>query len=238
MITVAGLTPSVDLTYVVDHLELGRIHRPTEVVRRAGGKPLNSGAGRRGSGRGRLDRRGAGRLDRGLAGRRAGPGRDHGAPGDHAGAHPDLRVDQRGGLRRAHRAVRVRRADPGRRVDPRPGGADRRAGRPPGLAGDLRRTATRPAADRSRRAGRAGPPRRLSGGRRHPRRLAGALAAQPAGAGEDQPVRGGSGAGGRCRHSTGADGRAGAGEERRHRWCSPTAPPGRWVWAPTVGRTR
>ena len=35
MITVAGLTPSVDLTYVVDHLELGRIHRPTEVVRRA-----------------------------------------------------------------------------------------------------------------------------------------------------------------------------------------------------------
>ncbi|HYI56533.1 MAG TPA: PfkB family carbohydrate kinase [Microlunatus sp.] len=41
MITVAGLTPSVDLTYVVDHFELGRIHRPTEVVRRAGGKPLN-----------------------------------------------------------------------------------------------------------------------------------------------------------------------------------------------------
>lgn len=41
MITVAGLTPSVDLTYVVDHLELGRIHRPTGVARRAGGKPLN-----------------------------------------------------------------------------------------------------------------------------------------------------------------------------------------------------
>jgi 1-phosphofructokinase family hexose kinase len=41
VITVAGLTPSVDLTYVVDHLELGRIHRPTQVVRRAGGKPLN-----------------------------------------------------------------------------------------------------------------------------------------------------------------------------------------------------
>lgn len=41
MITVAGLTPSVDLTFVVDHLELGRIHRPTDVVRRAGGKPLN-----------------------------------------------------------------------------------------------------------------------------------------------------------------------------------------------------
>lgn len=41
MITVAGLTPSVDLTYVLDHLELGRIHRPSHVVRRAGGKPLN-----------------------------------------------------------------------------------------------------------------------------------------------------------------------------------------------------
>lgn len=41
MITVAGLTPSVDLTYVVEHLELGTIHRPTQVVRRAGGKPLN-----------------------------------------------------------------------------------------------------------------------------------------------------------------------------------------------------
>lgn len=41
MITVAGLTPSVDLTYVVGHLELGQIHRPTQVVRRAGGKPLN-----------------------------------------------------------------------------------------------------------------------------------------------------------------------------------------------------
>lgn len=41
MITIAGLTPSVDFTYLVDHLELGRIHRPTEVVRRAGGKPLN-----------------------------------------------------------------------------------------------------------------------------------------------------------------------------------------------------
>lgn len=41
MITIAGLTPSVDLTYVVDHLALGRIHRPRLVVRRAGGKPLN-----------------------------------------------------------------------------------------------------------------------------------------------------------------------------------------------------
>ena len=41
MITVAGLAPSVDLTYLVDHLELGRIHRPTASVRCAGGKPLN-----------------------------------------------------------------------------------------------------------------------------------------------------------------------------------------------------
>ena len=41
MITVAGLTPSVDLTYVVDHLELGQIHRPSQMIRRAGGKPLN-----------------------------------------------------------------------------------------------------------------------------------------------------------------------------------------------------
>lgn len=41
MITVAGLSPSVDITYVVDHLELGAIHRPTASVRCAGGKPLN-----------------------------------------------------------------------------------------------------------------------------------------------------------------------------------------------------
>lgn len=41
MITVAGLTPSVDVTYVVDSLRLGAIHRPTSVVRCAGGKPLN-----------------------------------------------------------------------------------------------------------------------------------------------------------------------------------------------------
>lgn len=41
MITIAGLTPSVDLTFLVDHLTLGQIHRPTDVVRRAGGKPLN-----------------------------------------------------------------------------------------------------------------------------------------------------------------------------------------------------
>lgn len=41
MITVAGLSPSLDLTYLVDSLELGQIHRPSEVVRCAGGKPLN-----------------------------------------------------------------------------------------------------------------------------------------------------------------------------------------------------
>ncbi|MGI8459908.1 MAG: 1-phosphofructokinase family hexose kinase [Propionibacteriaceae bacterium] len=41
MITVAGLSPSLDLTYLVDTLRLGQIHRPTQVVRCAGGKPLN-----------------------------------------------------------------------------------------------------------------------------------------------------------------------------------------------------
>ncbi|WP_161606107.1 1-phosphofructokinase family hexose kinase [Microlunatus speluncae] len=41
MITVAGLSPSLDLTYLVDSLTAGSIHRPTEVVRCAGGKPLN-----------------------------------------------------------------------------------------------------------------------------------------------------------------------------------------------------
>lgn len=41
MITVAALAPSLDITYVVDELELGEIHRPLEVVRCAGGKPLN-----------------------------------------------------------------------------------------------------------------------------------------------------------------------------------------------------
>lgn len=41
MITVAGLSPSLDVTYLVDSLQLGRIHRPTEVHRVAGGKPLN-----------------------------------------------------------------------------------------------------------------------------------------------------------------------------------------------------
>ncbi len=41
MITVAGLSPSLDLTYLVDALTPGTIHRPTEVVRCAGGKSLN-----------------------------------------------------------------------------------------------------------------------------------------------------------------------------------------------------
>lgn len=41
MITVAGMSPSLDLTYVVDDLQLGRIHRPSAMVRCAGGKSLN-----------------------------------------------------------------------------------------------------------------------------------------------------------------------------------------------------
>ncbi|GAB3764087.1 1-phosphofructokinase family hexose kinase [Microlunatus parietis] len=41
VITVAGLSPSLDLTYLVDRLEPGAIHRPSEVVRCAGGKSLN-----------------------------------------------------------------------------------------------------------------------------------------------------------------------------------------------------
>lgn len=41
MITVAGVTPSLDITYLVSELRLGQIHRPSEVVRCAGGKPLN-----------------------------------------------------------------------------------------------------------------------------------------------------------------------------------------------------
>ncbi len=41
MITVAGLTPSLDLTYLVDDLRLGEIHRPTQLVACAGGKSLN-----------------------------------------------------------------------------------------------------------------------------------------------------------------------------------------------------
>lgn len=41
MITVAGLSPSLDVTYLVDSLRLGQIHRPHEVHKVAGGKPLN-----------------------------------------------------------------------------------------------------------------------------------------------------------------------------------------------------
>lgn len=41
MITVAALSPSLDITYLVDSLELGAIHRPTAVYRVAGGKSLN-----------------------------------------------------------------------------------------------------------------------------------------------------------------------------------------------------
>lgn len=41
VITVAGLSPSLDITYLVEQLRLGRIHRPTGVFRIAGGKPLN-----------------------------------------------------------------------------------------------------------------------------------------------------------------------------------------------------
>ena len=40
MISVAALSPSLDLMYLADHLELGAIHRPT-AVRVAGGKSLN-----------------------------------------------------------------------------------------------------------------------------------------------------------------------------------------------------
>lgn len=41
MLTVAGLTPSLDITYRVAALTPGAIHRPLEVVRCAGGKALN-----------------------------------------------------------------------------------------------------------------------------------------------------------------------------------------------------
>lgn len=41
MITVAALSPSLDVTYLLDSFQLGRIHRPREVHRVAGGKPLN-----------------------------------------------------------------------------------------------------------------------------------------------------------------------------------------------------
>lgn len=41
MITVAGLSPSLDMTYLVDRLVPGEIHAGPEVVRCAGGKSLN-----------------------------------------------------------------------------------------------------------------------------------------------------------------------------------------------------
>ncbi|QGN32044.1 1-phosphofructokinase family hexose kinase [Microlunatus sp. Gsoil 973] len=41
MITVAALSPSLDVTYLVEHLGLGAIHRPTAVHQVAGGKSLN-----------------------------------------------------------------------------------------------------------------------------------------------------------------------------------------------------
>lgn len=41
MITVAGYSPSLDVTYLVDALVEGRIHRPEAVLRCAGGKALN-----------------------------------------------------------------------------------------------------------------------------------------------------------------------------------------------------
>lgn len=41
MITVAGLTPSLDITYLVSRLTPGAIHRPSGVFRCAGGKALN-----------------------------------------------------------------------------------------------------------------------------------------------------------------------------------------------------
>ena len=200
MITVAGLTPSVDLTYVVDHLELGRIHRPTEVVRRAGGKPLN------------------------LARAAAALGADVSIVAVLGGWTGDWLADE---LARAEIAVHrvttpvltrtcvsISAADSDELTElyeyaePIPADVWTHARealsaeleRPAGLAGHLRRTPARPAPDRPRRAGRARPPRRLPGGRRHPRRLAGAAAAQPAGAGEDQPVRGGGGARRRSRH--------------------------------------
>ena len=41
MILAAAFSPSLDVTYVVDALRPGHIHRPTQVVRCAGGKALN-----------------------------------------------------------------------------------------------------------------------------------------------------------------------------------------------------
>ena len=41
MIHALGLAPSLDVVHVVDHVRPGEIHRPTRVVRLAGGKSLN-----------------------------------------------------------------------------------------------------------------------------------------------------------------------------------------------------
>lgn len=42
MITVVALSPSVDVSYVVDEFVLGSLHRPMEVHKRPGGKSLNA----------------------------------------------------------------------------------------------------------------------------------------------------------------------------------------------------
>lgn len=42
MITAVALSPSVDVSYVVDELVLGQLHRPSSVHRQAGGKSLNT----------------------------------------------------------------------------------------------------------------------------------------------------------------------------------------------------
>lgn len=41
MITVLLLSPALDVTYLVDEVTVGMIHRPSQVLRRAGGKGLN-----------------------------------------------------------------------------------------------------------------------------------------------------------------------------------------------------
>lgn len=43
MITVAGVSPSLDLIYPVEDLTLGQVHRVATVIRTAGGKALNMG---------------------------------------------------------------------------------------------------------------------------------------------------------------------------------------------------
>ena len=41
MITCLGLSPALDVTYLLDRVEIGAIHRPREVIRLAGGKAFN-----------------------------------------------------------------------------------------------------------------------------------------------------------------------------------------------------